>query len=459
MPPHSTDRAALRARAAAASGLATRLATTIGTQPAAVWIHAAALARHAGESGLTAPAPRDPRRAVEQLAAAHPALAPLGQHALAVMDGAPLNSAGTDAIAAFLDTNPTPAAPERPDGHALGDLYQALSAEARSARALCQTPAPVARLLLELAYDPAAEQFGRTGLQMIDPACGTGHILIEALIHGYATSPASGPAAIEAAADAVHGVDLDPYAAAVARYRLVAAAAGMLRAHRRGDGSAASVPHGWPVHVAAADALLDSAEPLLQRGRYHAIVANPPYITVKNPAVNAAIRAAWPAVCSGRYSMALPFHALMNALAVPGGFIAQLTANSFMKREFGRRYVERFLAATDLTWVIDTSGAYIPGHGTPTVILVNRNRPPSAAPVHSVLGVRGEPSAPADMASGLVWRAIVDAVHQVLAYERLERALNRHTAAPTVPDPAEQSAPARRAAAVQQVLFDLGDAA
>ena len=53
-----------------------------------------------------------------------------------------------------------------------------------------------------------------------------------------------------------------------------------------------------------------------------------------------------------------------------------ITANSFMKREFGKKLIEEFFPRIDLTHVIDTSGAYIPGHGTPTVILFGRNRKP-----------------------------------------------------------------------------------
>ncbi len=63
-----------------------------------------------------------------------------------------------------------------------------------------------------------------------------------------------------------------------------------------------------------------------------------------------------------------------------------------MKREFGRKLIEEFLATrVDLTHVIDTSGAYIPGHGTPTVILFGRNRAPVGDTVRAVLGIRGEP--------------------------------------------------------------------
>ncbi len=58
--------------------------------------------------------------------------------------------------------------------------------------------------------------------------------------------------------------------------------------------------------------------------------------------------------------------------------------------------------------MVDTSGAYIPGHGTPTVILVARSQAPVGSTVKAVLGVRGEPGQPADPAEGLVWRSIVD---------------------------------------------------
>ena len=81
-----------------------------------------------------------------------------------------------------------------------------------------------------------------------------------------------------------------------------------------------------------------------------------------------------------------------------------ITANSFMKREFGKKLIEEFFPTVDLTHVIDTSGAYIPGHGTPTVILFGRNRRPVGAEVRAVLGIRGEPTTPDDPAQGLVWR-------------------------------------------------------
>ena len=72
-----------------------------------------------------------------------------------------------------------------------------------------------------------------------------------------------------------------------------------------------------------------------------------------------------------------------------------------MKREFGKKLIEEYFPQVDLTHVIDTSGAYIPGHGTPTVILFGRRRfARSDSTIRAVLGIRGEPAQPEDPAQG-----------------------------------------------------------
>ncbi len=81
-----------------------------------------------------------------------------------------------------------------------------------------------------------------------------------------------------------------------------------------------------------------------------------------------------------------------------------------MKREFGKKLIEEFFAKIDLTHVIDTSGAYIPGHGTPTVILLGRSRKPVDETVRAVLGIKGEPSTPDDASKGLVWQSILQQI-------------------------------------------------
>ena len=73
-----------------------------------------------------------------------------------------------------------------------------------------------------------------------------------------------------------------------------------------------------------------------------------------------------------------------------------------MKREFGKALIERVLSNLDLTLVVDTSQAYIPFHGTPTVLLFGRNRRPLVATVR--------------LFSGLVVLSAVDVVEPRIEY-------------------------------------------
>jgi hypothetical protein len=145
---------------------------------------------------------------------------------------------------------------------------------------------------------------------------------------------------------------------------------------------------------------------ILKPNQYHAVVANPPYIVPKDRALNEQYRNRFES-CAGKYSLAAPFLEQLFRLATSGGYTGQITANSFMKREFGKKLIESFLPTIDLTHVIDSSGAYIPGHGTPTVILFGRTRPTVTDRIRTVMGIRGEPSTPDDPSHGLVWSAIV----------------------------------------------------
>jgi hypothetical protein len=143
-------------------------------------------------------------------------------------------------------------------------------------------------------------------------------------------------------------------------------------------------------------------------------MGNPPYITVKDKAISELYRMRYFS-CHRQYSLSVPFMERFFDLAVkgdgapqhPAGFVGQITSNSFMKREFGKKLVEEFVPRWDLTHVLDTAGAYIPGHGTPTVILFGKNQPPVGDTIRAVLGIRGEPATPADPASGIVWQAIL----------------------------------------------------
>lgn len=332
------------------------------------------------------------------------------------------------------------------DTRFLGDLYQDLSEHAKKTYALLQTPVFVEEFILDQTLEPAVREFGLDEFKMIDPTCGSGHFLLGAFARLHqkwrAESPSMGPKElVRKAMDSIHGVDLNPFAVAIARFRLTVA--GLQAA---GETSLVSVaPMGF--HLAIGDSLLGEQggahagefdifgthdEPtyeydgedlseysgILTPGQYHAVVGNPPYIIVKDKALNQKYRDAY-STAVRKYALSVPFMELFFRLAIkggtgqPAGFTGQITSNSFMKREFGKKLIEEFFGGfhtdnpVDLLQVIDTSGAYIPGHGTPTVIVIGRRRRPQTDTVRAVLGVRGEDSQPKDPANGQVWLEIV----------------------------------------------------
>lgn len=332
------------------------------------------------------------------------------------------------------------------DTRFLGDLYQDLSDYAKKTYALLQTPVFVEEFILDRSLTPAIEEFGLSGLKLIDPTCGSGHFLLGAFARLNAAWQQQAPAMdartrVQHALDSVYGVDLNPFAVAIARFRLTVAA---LQAS--GEPTLVSAP-AFGYHLAVGDSLLRSESPaqrldlgdgeepfdyetedvreyagILKTNQYHVVVGNPPYITVKDKALNQKYRELYD-TCSGKYALSAPFMELFFKLAKQpdqagggAGYVGKITSNSFMKREFGKKLIESFLSGADpfspvdLTGVVDTSGAYIPGHGTPTVILFGRRRKPSGDMLRAVLGVRGEPGQPADPSRGKVWTEIVERI-------------------------------------------------
>ncbi|MGX7669814.1 BREX-2 system adenine-specific DNA-methyltransferase PglX [Plantactinospora sp. DSM 117369] len=329
----------------------------------------------------------------------------------------------------------------------LGDLYQDLSEAARKRYALLQTPEFVEEFILDLTLTPAINEFGHETIKAIDPTCGSGHFLLGIFRRLMKEWEEQDPERdrwemVRAALESVHGVDINPFAVAIARFRLLLEA--MRSAHFAGFEQANK--YVFPIQVAIGDSLLknrqgtlfddvdelaqfryatediDKFPSMLTEGRYHVVVGNPPYVTPKDKELNELYRGLYGEVCSGKYALSVPFAKRLFDLARPSesdgrgsGFVGQITANSFMKREFGRKLIEQYFAEkVDLTHVIDTSGAYIPSHGTPTVILVGRRTPMAnrADTIRAVMGIRGEPAAPLDPERGKVWQAIISRHHQ-----------------------------------------------
>src|SRR5690606_36322373 len=112
--------------------------------------------------------------------------------------------------------------------------------------------------------------------------------------------------------------------------------------------------------------------------------------------------------CHGRYALSAPFTERFWDLAKRSddnpsraGYVGLINANSFMKREFGKKLVEGFFPKHDLTHVVDMAVVRgIPDHGTPTLIMFGRGRPPLAETVRAVLGKKADPVEPDDPAKG-----------------------------------------------------------
>ncbi|WP_435856939.1 BREX-2 system adenine-specific DNA-methyltransferase PglX [Streptomyces parvulus] len=336
------------------------------------------------------------------------------------------------------------------DTRFLGDLYQDLSDAARKTYALLQTPEFVEEFILDRTMNPVVRELGgRFGeLKMIDPTCGSGHFVLGAFRRMVRLWADREPGRdvherVRDALNSVHGVDINPFAVAIARFRLLVAAMAASGVRTLAEAGR----YDWPIHLAVGDSLIkarqleltlggeEAGDPLaeftyatedldehpgiLKQGQYDVVVGNPPYIQVADSSLNKLYRKLY-ASCAGSYALSVPFAERFFQLSKTGnpdgrgyGMVGQITANSFMKREFGTRLIEEYFAhKVELTEVIDTSGAYIPEHGTPTVILVGRRRPGSARidKVRTVRGIQGEPGVPREGEDGLVWSAIVDQI-------------------------------------------------
>lgn len=325
----------------------------------------------------------------------------------------------------------------------LGDLYQDLSEATRKRYALLQTPEFVEEFILDRTLTPAIHEFGYREVRMIDPTCGSGHFLLggfQRMVDEWSRAePTRNRRDVaQKALDAVAGVDLNPFAVAISRFRLLVAALQASDVHRLsgapdfkihvaiGD----SLLHGQRFGLTATDEMFEDAETYAGTGlahayasedlsdvqrilerQYHAVVGNPPYIVVKDSVLSSAYRKRY-ASCHRQYSLGVPFTERFFDLAQtgteqePAGYVGLITANSFMKREFGSQLIEKFFPRVDLTHVVDTAGAYIPGHGTPTTILFGRNRKPVSGTIRAVMGLKGEPMVPSNPAQAVVWTSI-----------------------------------------------------
>ncbi len=340
-------------------------------------------------------------------------------------------------------------ADEHFEGELMGDLYQELDPVVKDRFALCQTPDFVRGFILDRTLTPAIETFGADDVRLLDPACGSGHFLIDGLKRLVAATAAKHPdwereAVVNHALDRVVGIDLNDYACGLARARLV-----MTAAELAGKGALAEAARFHP-HVYWADGLeqverdevkqplqTDLFEKTEERPRatltradvrtalrkvfakkFHAVVANPPYIVESD-----ARRKAYQKEKVGskqryisahkQYHLSCPFAERAFQCAVSGGHVGLIVDNQFMRSDYGRPFIEKVLANVDLSLVVDSSQAQIPHHGTATVLLFVRSQPPTNKYVRIVMSKRGELVKLADPSQGEVWKSILYGYTQV----------------------------------------------
>ena len=302
------------------------------------------------------------------------------------------------------------------DTRFLGDVYQDLSEYAKKTYALLQTPEFIEEFILDQTMEPALADRPLEGFTVIDPACGSGHFLLGAFKRLHERWQNEAPALgarelVQKALDGVHGVDINPFAVAIARFRLLVAAM-----QAAGDTTIEQTIAYQP-HLTAGDSLLWGADQqllpvstlvgttlrtietedakslrrILQR-THDVVVGNPPYPSPPDPAARSTYRLLYRSI-HGKYTLTIPFLELFFNLAHstggerPPGWVGQITSNAFMKRDYGQKVVENYLKNIDIHSIIDSEGAWIPGHnsdGTPTVIIVGRNRKPVSPTVLTV---------------------------------------------------------------------------
>jgi SAM-dependent methyltransferase len=326
-------------------------------------------------------------------------------------------------------------AEEHFEGELMGDLYQELDPVVKDRFALCQTPDFVRAFILDRTLTPAIETFGADPVRVLDPACGSGHFLIDALKRlVVATSGGHSDwnrrKVVAHCLERVVGIDLNDYACALARARLIMTATelagmdsldeaasfhphvywadGLEQVERGTDSSGHQLDLLDPTKNEAPRASLSRPELRVALAnvlepRFHAVVANPPYIVEADER-----RKEYHKEKIGNR----PRYVSAFQLAVKNGFVGLITSDSFMKRVFGRPLIEQFLRHVDLTLLVDTSKAEVLQLDSTTVLIFGNNRKPSSDLVRAVMGRRGETEPPTDPARGKVWSSIVGAWNQ-----------------------------------------------
>ena len=330
----------------------------------------------------------------------------------------------------------------------IGDLYQELDPEIRKRYALLQTPHFISQFILEHTLLKRFEEKDFREVTLIDPTCGSGHFLVDAFwmfVKRYEEG-ASGQQSVVSRQPQdksrlasnqrakiartivekhLFGCDINPYATALARFRLTLAACDYARLTSLGElrdlrfnlvTIDSLIPYeklmvsGVRADSAAARVLgqpeaIERALPVLRK-RYDVVVGNPPYITSRDKVKRDLYAEYYPLSARGKFHLSAPFTERFFVLATPSGKVGLINSNAFTKRDFGKALVIKYLPTQDIWAIVDTSGVDIPGHGTPTLILLGRKSDPRKESLTVVSCLRGEYTAVTGSEGGAIWQEI-----------------------------------------------------
>jgi len=319
----------------------------------------------------------------------------------------------------------------------IGDLYQELDPEIRARYALLQTPHFISQFILEHTLLKRFEEKDFREVTLIDPTCGSGHFLVDAFwmfVDRYENAARKSREQLSSRERAqiantiieqhIFGCDINPYATALARFRLILAGCDYAQPTSLRDfrdlhfnlvtidslipyeklavggvqaGSATAKVLGQPEAISR-------ALPILGR-RYDVVVGNPPYIQAQDAVKRELYREHYESAYR-TFGLSAPFTERLLQLAMEGGFVGLINSNAFARRLFGKRLIEKVLPRYALEAVIDLSGVHIPGHGTPTLIVFARKKP-AAKDVVVLSNLKAEPGILGDPSLGRVWQSVV----------------------------------------------------
>lgn len=329
----------------------------------------------------------------------------------------------------------------------IGDLYQELDAEIRQRYALLQTPHFISQFILEHTLLKRFEEKDFREVTLMDPTIGSGHFAVDGFwmfvdqyekAVGKRRHQLTVAERMTIAQDIIErhlfGCDINPYASALARFRLMLAACDYARPALPSDlrdlrFNIVTIDSLIPYEKLMLSGLKANSElartigqpaaikrslPLLQR-RYDVVIGNPPYIQAQDAAKRELYRT-YHESAYRTFGLSAPFTERFFQMASVGGHVGLITSNAFASRQFGKKLIENVLPKFDLQTIIDLSGAYIPGHGTPTLIILARNQKPTNQSVWVLSNLKGEPGTPPHPEEGSVWQGVLRAVGSGLTY-------------------------------------------